>query len=67
MRSCSCCRRRGIGDEKGNREQGTGNCLGVEGSLATSRYLFPVPCFLFPYNSYPLITYPVFLTVSMSG
>ncbi|HEY9449551.1 MAG TPA: hypothetical protein VIQ60_07340, partial [Gemmatimonadaceae bacterium] len=32
----------------GNREQETGNCLGVEGSLPTSRYLFPVSCFLFP-------------------
>jgi hypothetical protein len=33
---------------EGNRKQETGNCLAVEGSLARSRYLFPVSCFLFP-------------------
>jgi hypothetical protein len=32
----------------GNREQGTGNCLGSRELAPTSRYPFPVSCFPFP-------------------
>jgi len=40
-------------ERQGDREQETGNCLGVDGSTARSSYLFPVPCLLSRFPSLP--------------